>query len=301
MTGHREAPSNRHRVVQGVTVPSFLYGTAWKEDRTEALTGLALAAGFRGIDTANQRRHYVEAGVGGAVAAAHRQDASLATTCSCRRSSRRWAVRTIGSPTTPPPIRPRRSAQSFESSLEHLRTTYIDSYVLHGPSSRVGSPRRTGRRGGRWRRCSARPRRASSASATCRSEQLVTIHEGSDGQAGVRAEPLLRGDRVGPGHARVLHGSRASSTRASRCLTANPRALRAPAVAGAARRTGRTPAQMRLPVRARGGHAPAHRNLQPGAHGRGSRRVRLRARAGGGEGDRRLRGPRAAVAREGPE
>eukprot|EP00854_Cymbomonas_tetramitiformis_P019173 gene19173-22919_t len=28
--------------------------------------------------------------------------------------------------------------QSFNSSLEHLRTTYIDSYVLHGPS--VGGP-----------------------------------------------------------------------------------------------------------------------------------------------------------------
>src|SRR3954470_21060955 len=58
------------RVVQGVQVPSFLYGTAWKEERTEALTAPALDAGFRGIDTANQRRHYVEASVGNAVAAA---------------------------------------------------------------------------------------------------------------------------------------------------------------------------------------------------------------------------------------
>ena len=44
--------------------PDFLYGTAWKEDRTAALTELALRSGFRGIDTANQRRHYFEAGVG---------------------------------------------------------------------------------------------------------------------------------------------------------------------------------------------------------------------------------------------
>jgi predicted oxidoreductase len=28
--------------------------------------------------------------------------------------------------------------QSFASSLEHLRTTYLDSYVLHGPSSHRG-------------------------------------------------------------------------------------------------------------------------------------------------------------------
>ena len=46
------------------SLPDFLYGTAWKEDRTAALTELALRAGFRGIDTANQRRHYFEAGVG---------------------------------------------------------------------------------------------------------------------------------------------------------------------------------------------------------------------------------------------
>src|ERR1700681_2621058 len=51
-------------------IPSFLYGTAWKEGRTEALTRLALQAGFRGIDTANQRKHYFEAGVGAAVQSA---------------------------------------------------------------------------------------------------------------------------------------------------------------------------------------------------------------------------------------
>ncbi|MGA8300280.1 MAG: aldo/keto reductase, partial [Terriglobales bacterium] len=44
--------------------PTFLYGTAWKEGRTATLVELALRAGFRAIDTANQRRHYFEAGVG---------------------------------------------------------------------------------------------------------------------------------------------------------------------------------------------------------------------------------------------
>ena len=51
----------------GIRVPSLLYGTAWKEDRTEELVVLALAQGFRGIDTANQRKHYFEAGVGAAI------------------------------------------------------------------------------------------------------------------------------------------------------------------------------------------------------------------------------------------
>src|ERR1700730_9972402 len=52
-------------------LPEFLYGTAWKEDRTPALTELALRTGFRGIDTANQRRHYFEAGVGQGLADAY--------------------------------------------------------------------------------------------------------------------------------------------------------------------------------------------------------------------------------------
>ena len=50
--------------IAGSRVPRFLYGTAWKEDETQQLTELALEQGFRGIDTANQRRHYHEAGVG---------------------------------------------------------------------------------------------------------------------------------------------------------------------------------------------------------------------------------------------
>src|SRR5438067_9794440 len=52
-------------------IPDFLYGTAWKEDRTAALTELALRMGFRGVDTANQRRHYFEIGAGQGLAAAY--------------------------------------------------------------------------------------------------------------------------------------------------------------------------------------------------------------------------------------
>src|SRR2546423_473801 len=61
--------SERTMMIDGVRVPRFLYGTAWKEDQTQRLTELALRRGFRGIDTANQRRHYHEAAVGQAVAA----------------------------------------------------------------------------------------------------------------------------------------------------------------------------------------------------------------------------------------
>jgi len=53
-------------------VPDIIYGTAWKEDRTAGLTDLAIRMGFRAIDTANQRRHYFEGGVGEGLAAAYR-------------------------------------------------------------------------------------------------------------------------------------------------------------------------------------------------------------------------------------
>src|SRR5512145_2677225 len=64
--------SDRTVQIDGVPVPRFLYGTAWKEDETGRLAELALRQGFRGIDTANPRKHYHEAAVGEAVAAAVR-------------------------------------------------------------------------------------------------------------------------------------------------------------------------------------------------------------------------------------
>ena len=47
--------------------PTFIYGTAWKEERTESLVILALENGFKAIDTANQRKHYDEIAVGKAL------------------------------------------------------------------------------------------------------------------------------------------------------------------------------------------------------------------------------------------
>ncbi|KAJ5641903.1 hypothetical protein N7490_005903 [Penicillium lividum] len=45
-------------------IPVFLYGTAWKKDRTADLVYKAISVGFRGIDTAAQPRHYQEPLVG---------------------------------------------------------------------------------------------------------------------------------------------------------------------------------------------------------------------------------------------
>ncbi len=119
-------------------VPDFLYGTAWKEDRTPALTELALRMGFRGIDTANQRRHYWEAGVGQGLAAAYRAgvvargDLFLQTKFTYQRGQDHRL------PYDPQARLSAQVAQSLAGSLEHLGTDYVDSYVLHGPSSGYG-------------------------------------------------------------------------------------------------------------------------------------------------------------------
>src|SRR5262245_29002347 len=124
--------ADRTLQVDGVTVPRFLYGTAWKEDETERLTTLALSLGFRGIDTANQRRHYHEAAVGRGVAAAvaggvvTRADLFLQTKFTFRRGQDHRL------PYDPDAPIARQVEQSFQSSLDHLGTDVIDSYVLHG-------------------------------------------------------------------------------------------------------------------------------------------------------------------------
>src|ERR1700685_1043501 len=119
---------------QPAALPDFLYGTAWKEDRTPALTEWALRVGFRGIDTANQRRHYFEAGVGQGLAAADhagvvgRDDLFLQTKFTYRPGQDHRL------PYDPKAKLSQQVAQSMASSLEHLGTDHVDSYVLHGPS-----------------------------------------------------------------------------------------------------------------------------------------------------------------------
>jgi diketogulonate reductase-like aldo/keto reductase len=124
--------------IEGIEVPRFLYGTAWKESETQRLAELALQQGFRGIDTANQRRHYHEAAVGMAIAASvdsglvARQDLFLQTKFTFRNAQDNRP------PYDPKAPIPSQVEQSFASSLKHLGTEVIDSYLLHGPTSRVG-------------------------------------------------------------------------------------------------------------------------------------------------------------------
>jgi diketogulonate reductase-like aldo/keto reductase len=120
-----------------VPVPSFMYGTAWKKEATTQLVQFAVAAGFTAIDTANQLIHYQEALVGDALLALAQQGVGRD----------RLFLQTKFTPTngqdhrTPYDASARLTTQvtqSFESSLAHLHTDYLDSYVLHGPYQRQG-------------------------------------------------------------------------------------------------------------------------------------------------------------------
>ena len=116
-------------------IPDFIYGTAWKEDRTPALTELALRIGFRGIDTANQRRHYFEAGVGQGLATAYRSGLVTRADLFLQTKFTYQPGQDHRLPYDPEASLSIQVAQSMASSLEHLGTGHVDSYVLHGPSS----------------------------------------------------------------------------------------------------------------------------------------------------------------------
>ena len=112
----------------------MLYGTAWKEDETKRLVELALRQGFRGIDTANQRKHYFERAVGEGIATAiqdglvTRDELFLQTKFTFQRGQDHRL------PYDPEAPIAKQVEQSFAKSLEHLNVEKIDSYVLHGPS-----------------------------------------------------------------------------------------------------------------------------------------------------------------------
>ena len=120
-----------------VSIPSFMYGTAWKKEATTGLVLQAVEAGFTAIDTANQLVHYDEARVGEALLKLVKQGVSRETLFLQTKFT------PINGQDHRLPYDPRASLtvqvqQSFESSLAHLHTEYLDSYVLHGPYYRRG-------------------------------------------------------------------------------------------------------------------------------------------------------------------
>lgn len=224
-------------------VPGFLYGTAWKEERTQALTELALRAGFRGIDTANQRRHYFEQGVGNALDAAYRAgvvtraDLFLQTKFTDRAGQDHRLPYDAGADLAT------QVAQSMASSLEHLGTDYVDSYVLHGPASRHGW---TDEDAEVWvamvkERDAGRARRLGVSNVTLRHLEQMTA-AGAEAPSFVQNRCYARQgwDR----DVRAFCRQRGIVYQGFSLLTANPEVLRHPLVAGIAAGLRATPAQV---------------------------------------------------------
>jgi diketogulonate reductase-like aldo/keto reductase len=224
-------------------IPTFLYGTAWKEDRTALLTELAIRAGFRAIDTANQRRHYFEAGVGQGLAAAYREGIATRADLFLQTKFTYQPGQDHRLPYDPAASLSVQVAQSMASSLEHLGTDYIDSYVLHGPSS-----------GYDWteadvevweamtkERDAGRTRLLGVSNVSLRHlEQMASAHNETPAFVQNRCYARLGWDR----EVRQFCAERKIIYQGFSLLTANPEVLRHPLVTGLAAQTNATPAQI---------------------------------------------------------
>ena len=117
----------------GVLMPPIIYGTAWKKDRTAVLVEQAINLGFRGIYTACQPKHYNEAGVGDGIAACLqrgivRSELYLQSKFTPLSGQDRTQI-----PYDAKASLAEQVAQSFQTSLKNLQTTYLDCLILHSP------------------------------------------------------------------------------------------------------------------------------------------------------------------------
>ena len=117
--------------------PSFIYGTAWKEDATADLVEKAVSTGFSAIDTANQPRHYQEHLVGEAllrlVSKGTKREGLFLQSKFTPANGHDQRI-----PYDPTENLTTQVRQSFESTLKNLHTDHLDSYLLHGPYTQPG-------------------------------------------------------------------------------------------------------------------------------------------------------------------
>ncbi len=119
----------------GVRMPAIIYGTAWKKADTADLVEQALRAGFRGIDTAGQPKHYDEALVGVALQRVAQQGIPrelLYLQTKFTSLSGQDPARLPYDKSAPLDVQ---VAQSFASSQKNLQTDYVDGLILHSPLS----------------------------------------------------------------------------------------------------------------------------------------------------------------------
>ena len=117
----------------GLRMPGIIYGTAWKKERTADLVVKAVQAGFRGIDTACQPKHYNEALVGSAIKTL--KDHGIARETLFLQT--KFTPLPGQDPNQVPYDRNAPLAlqveQSFAASKKNLQTEYVDALILHSP------------------------------------------------------------------------------------------------------------------------------------------------------------------------
>lgn len=225
----------------GVAMPRLIYGTAWKKERTADLVEQALRAGFRGIDTACQPKHYNEPGVGEGIAAAlgdglKRADIYLQTKFTPFKGQDPDHLPYDADAPVAEQVR-----QSFAASLRNLRTDRLDGLVLHSPY----------------------PEDADTLEAWRAMEGV--FHEGGVRQLGIsncyepdRLRMIHREARIKPALVQNRFYAKTGYDQEIRdfcrengmlyqsfwTLTANPGLLASPALGEIAERHGRTPAQV---------------------------------------------------------
>jgi diketogulonate reductase-like aldo/keto reductase len=229
--------------VHGVRVPTLIYGTAWKEDDTARLTRMAMDAGFRGIDTANQRRHYFEAAVGEALGAAgtarvlQRDELFLQTKFTFVDGQDDRLPYDRKAPFA------RQVEQSFDSSLQHLGVKHIDLYVLHGPSLSEGLAAAD------WETWEAMERLQRAGKTRLLGISNATIAQLEELYAAASVKPAIVQNRcfASAGWDRSVRrfcNERGMLYEGFSLLTANRATLRQPLMSRICVRTGKTPAQV---------------------------------------------------------
>ncbi len=116
-------------------IPKIIYGCAWKKEKTAELVELALKSGFRGIDTAAQPKHYNELGSGEGIQKFLQENSNVKRTDLFIQT--KFTSINGQDPTRIPydehaPLQSQ-VKQSFENSLNNLKTEYIDALILHSP------------------------------------------------------------------------------------------------------------------------------------------------------------------------
>ena len=111
-----------------IEMPKMMYGTAWKKEHTTEHIVNAIKAGFRGVDTASQPKHYREDLVGEAIAQFDRDELFIQTKFTPKEGQDPNNI-----PYDPNSPLEQQVLDSFEVSKSNLKTDYVNSLVLHSP------------------------------------------------------------------------------------------------------------------------------------------------------------------------